>query len=790
MPAAFKRENPEVKCYNCQLLGHIARDCPQPRRPLKCSKCKAEGHTAKYCTTRSPDIALVEQNQTDNRTVYIKDVYLNNSTDAIKGLVDTGSTLTIIRRSLAERYGMDITPRKIQLRVYGNIPCVIGSGDTEAEVRIDTVSEKIKLLVVEDHMQNFDIIIGRTFINCANVSFIKTADQLIFAYDMPLPFTNEPDEALSEQRPFTPVTVHELHEIPAASVKMVEVDVNSAIVEVLMVNHGDEPVQLKKGTQVKRLHMAVQQSGPSQPYEEPITREKVKYNPHFTEHEVTQLINLLTEYRKCFAFNMFEVGCTKAITMDIVDNNVPVNSKPYRASAQERDTIDRIVREWKAAGIVRESESPYASPVLLVTKKSGEPRLVVDYRKLNSQTVRKVYPTPNMDDHLEVLTGAKMFCTLDLASGYLQVPLTEEAKAKTSFITPTEKGECERMVFGLINAPYEFSRLMEKVMQHLERDVAMWYLDDILIPARSFEEMMIRLRKVLDALSSASLTLKLEKCHFGYEEVTYLGFRLSTHGIKPGEDKAAAILKIEHPTNRHEVRRFLGLTGFFRRFVPQYAQIAKPLTELTKNSVPFEWGHSQQEAFDTLKVKLTSNPVLQLFNPNACTELHCDASQQGLSGLLLQRRNEDKLLHLVYAVSKKTTTAERNYHAGKLELMAIVWSVTRLRHLLIGMQFIIVTDCQAIVHLNTKKTVNPQVARWANLLSEYNYEIRHRPGIKMAHADALSRAPVNTSTDTEVELEELEIMITMTAEEHIITMQRSDENICSLIKIMTKSTED
>ncbi|CAI6345769.1 unnamed protein product [Macrosiphum euphorbiae] len=458
MPAAFKRENPEVKCYNCQLLGHIARDCPQPRRPLKCSKCKAEGHTAKYCTTRSPDIALVEQNQTDNRTVYIKDVYLNNSTDAIKGLVDTGSTLTIIRRSLAERYGMDITPRKIQLRVYGNIPCVIGSGDTEAEVRIDTVSEKLKLLVVEDHMQNFDIIIGRTFINCANVSFIKTADQLIFAYDMPLPFTNEPDEALSEQRPFTPVTVHELHEIPAASVKMVEVNVNSTIVEVLMVNHGDEPVQLKKGTQVKRLHMAVQQSGPSQPYEEPITREKVKYNPHFTEHEVTQLINLLTEYRKCFAFNMFEVGCTKAITMDIVDNNVPVNSKPYRASAQERDTIDRIVREWKAAGIVRESESPYASPVLLVTKKSGEPRLVVDYRKLNSQTVRKVYPTPNMDDHLEVLTGAKMFCTLDLASGYLQVPLTEEAKAKTSFITPTEKGEFERMVFGLINAPYEFSR--------------------------------------------------------------------------------------------------------------------------------------------------------------------------------------------------------------------------------------------------------------------------------------------------------------------------------------------
>jgi len=163
------------------------------------------------------------------------------------------------------------------------------------------------------------------------------------------------------------------------------------------------------------------------------------------------------------------------------------------------------------------------------------------------------------------------------------------------FLTPTEKGEFERMVFELINAPYEFSRLMKKIMQYLERNVAMWYLDDILIPAISFEEMMISLRIVFDALRPANLTLKLEKCHFGYE-VTYLGYRLSAHGIKPGNDKAAAILKLKHPTNRHEVRRSLGLTGFFRRFVPQYAQIAK---QLTKYTVPYEWGCLQQEAFDT-----------------------------------------------------------------------------------------------------------------------------------------------------------------------------------------------
>jgi len=217
---------------------------------------------------------------------------------------------------------------------------------------------------------------------------------------------------------------------------------------------------------------------------EPITAGMIKRNQSFTKDEITELVNLMNEYRLCFAFNIFELGCTNALTMDIVDNNIPVVSRPYRASAAERDIIDKIVSEWKAAGLITETKSAYASPVLLVRKKNGEPRLVVDYRKLISQTIRKIFPTPNTDDHLEALSDAKLFCTLDLASGYLQIPLTEEAKAKSSFITPSETGQFERMVFGLANAPYEFSRLMQRVMQHLQRKVAMWYLDDILITTK------------------------------------------------------------------------------------------------------------------------------------------------------------------------------------------------------------------------------------------------------------------------------------------------------------------
>jgi len=420
-----------------------------------------------------------------------------------------------------------------------------------------------------------------------------------------------------------------------------------------------------------------------------------------------------------------------------------------------------------------------------VSKKDGDARLVVDYRKLNLQTVRKVFPTPNLDEHLEQLYGAKMFTTLDLASGYLQVPLTEAAKEKTAFITSSETGQFERMVFGLINAPYEFSRLMQRVLHPLKDKVAMWYLDDILVPSISFADMMSRLKLVFEALKGAKLTLKLSKCYFGFPEVAYLGFMLSAEGVRPGEQKVVAVKEFPKPNNKHEVRRFLGLCSFFRRFIPRYAVIAQPFSDLLKDNVSFVWTASQEGAFNDLKNRLVSKPVLQMFNPKAETELHCDASSIALSGMLLQR-GADKKLHLIHAVSKKTTSAERNYHSSKQELMAVVWSMSRLRQYLIRIKLLVITDCQAIVHLNTQKTMNPQIARWATLLSEYDFDIKYRPGVKMGHIDALSQSPTSVPRDTEVELldERLKVFVTMTKEEQVISMQRTDTRLKGIMEIL------
>lgn len=212
-----------------------------------------------------------------------------------------------------------------------------------------------------------------------------------------------------------------------------------------------------------------------------------------------------------------------------------------------------------------------------------------------------MFPTPNLDEHLEQLHGAKMFTTLDLALDYLQVPLIEGAKEKTAFITPSETGQFERMVFGLINAPYEFSRLMQRVLHHLKDKVAMSYLDDILVPSTSFADMISRLKQVLEALKGAKITLKISKYYFGFPEVAYLGFMLSAEGVRPGEQKVVAVKEFPKPNNKHEVRRFLGVCSFFRRFIPRYAVIAQPISDLLKDNVVFVWTASQESAFNDLK---------------------------------------------------------------------------------------------------------------------------------------------------------------------------------------------
>ncbi|CAH2216929.1 jg27676, partial [Pararge aegeria aegeria] len=339
-----------------------------------------------------------------------------------------------------------------------------------------------------------------------------------------------------------------------------------------------------------------------------------------------------------------DLGYTNATEMTIeLEDSEPVVYRPYRMSYSERCQVRDMVQEMIESGIVRESSSPYASPVVLVKKKTGDKRLCVDYRALNRKTKKDHYPLPRIEDQLDLLAGNSLFISLDLASGYYQIPINENSRVKTAFVTPDGQFEYNRMPFGLVNAPSVFQRTMNKILADAKIKYALVYMDDILIPCKSFDEGLARLKEILDLLKRGGLTLKISKCNFFLDKIDFLGFEVSSNGIRPGSKKCEAVSNFPKPSNQHELRQFLGLSGFFRRFVKDYATISSPLTDLLKKDRDWVWNECQEKAFSHIKSLLSERPLLALYNPEAETQLHTDASKHGLAGILLQRNTSGVL---------------------------------------------------------------------------------------------------------------------------------------------------
>ena len=352
-------------------------------------------------------------------------------------------------------------------------------------------------------------------------------------------------------------------------------------------------------------------------------------------------------------------------------------------------------------------------------------------------TKRDARPLPRVDDLLDALQGYDLFTTLDLRSGYWQLSVSPDDREKTAFVTPTGSWEFLRVPFGLSGAPASFDRAMQIIMSGLNYDSCLCYFDDIIIPSKGIQEHCERLEKVLTRLRQHNLKVKASKCCFAAPKVLYLGHTVSAKGIHTDPAKIKAVFELSEPSNLEQVRSFLGLAGYYRKFIPNFATVAAPLTDLTKKGSKFVWATPQQSAFSTLKRYLCSAPVLSYPHLDKEFVLQTDASDCGLGAVLAQKDSQGNE-HVVAYASRTLNDREKHYSAMEKEALAVVFATQNFRVYLLGKPFKLITDNRALTWLHSLEPKG-RIARWIMDLQEFSFTVQHRAGKDNANADALSR---------------------------------------------------
>lgn len=446
------------------------------------------------------------------------------------------------------------------------------------------------------------------------------------------------------------------------------------------------------------------------------------------------------------------LGCT-SLAEHVIDTGdaKPINLPPYRTSPAKKRIIEEQIQQMLRDNIIEPSTSPWAAPVVIVNRPETDPRFCVDFRGLNQVTQKDSYPLPRVDESLDFLARGQFVTTLDLARGYWQVSVAEESKMKTAFISHCGLFQFRVLPFGLCNAPATFQRLMNSVLAGLIYKTCAVYLDDIVVASPTFEQHIADLEEVLKRLQAAGLTLKLKKCQFCLSELTFLGYRITPFGIKPDSDKIKAVMEFNTPSTVKHVRQFLGLTGYYRRFVQDYARIAEPLHALTRKDADFHWNDKCQESMDVLKKCVTSAPVLRFPDFKSPFFIHADACDLGLGAALMQVDEEGRDIAVAYA-SRSLHKAEKVYSTPEKECLAVIWALEHFRPYVEGLHVTIYTDHSSLRWLMSRPNPSGRLARWSLRLQDFDFTIAHKPGKHNNVPDALSRNPLPSCSDTPTDL--------------------------------------
>ncbi|XP_030594321.1 uncharacterized protein LOC115786334 [Archocentrus centrarchus] len=637
-----------------------------------------------------------------------------------------------------------------------------GSQNKVHSLRIQAVYEKLQTQTLNPQSKAIDEAVGQVKWQGPGLLSIAPGEKCYATCKVEKPTFSSQDIILVE----APVTQH----LPAGVFVQPGVlpnrDIDSNSFTVLLHNESQKPTSIQVGTVIAEMYAVdtVALPQPSNSTTDLLDPELFDFGDSPVPEEwKKRLSRKLAERRNAFSLNEWDVGLARGVEHQIrVSDPTPFRERSRRLAPADIDDVRRHIQQLLAAGILKESRSPYASPIVVVRKKNGTIRICIDYRTLNSRTIPDQYTMPRIDDALDCLTGSRWFSVLDLRSGYYQIAMAEEDKEKTAFICPLGFYQFERMPQGITGAPATFQRLMEKAVGDMHLLQVIVYLDDIIVFGKTLEEHEQRLLKVLDRLQEVGLKVSIDKCQFCQPSVKYVGHIVSESGIATDPEKVNVVKDWKEPTDLKSLKSFLGFCGYYRRFIANYSSIVRPLTELTKGyppaqkgrqaqapgtskvyfkaSEPFgeRWDQSCRDAFRKIIDCLINAPVLAFADPSKPYILHVDASMSGLGAVLYQEHPEG--LRPVAFASRKLSHSELRYPVHQLEFLALKWAVVDKFHdYLYGAKFTVRTDNNPLTYVLSSARLNATGHRWLAALATYDFSIQYRPGRQNTDADLLSR---------------------------------------------------
>ncbi|KAL0559074.1 hypothetical protein IC582_003663 [Cucumis melo] len=692
-----------------------------------CFKCRQEGHTADRCPLRLTGIA---QNQGAGAPHQGR-VFATNKTEAEKAgtvvtgtlpvlghyalvLFDSGSSHSFISSAFVSHARLEVEPLHHVLSVSTpSGECMLSKEKVKA-CQIEIAGHVIEVTLIVLDMLDFDVILGMDWLAANHASIDCSRKEVTFNPPSMASFKFKGGGSKSLPQVISAIRVSKLLSqgtwgILASVVDTREVDVSLS--------------------------------------SEPVVRD---YPDVFLE----ELPGLPPHREVEFA-------------IELEPGTVPISRAPYRMAPAELKELKVQLQELLDNGFIRPSVSPWGAPVLFVKKKDGSMRLCIDYRELNKVTVKNRYPLPRIDDLFDQLQGATVFFKIDLRSGYHQLRIKDEDVPKTAFRSRYGHYEFIVMSFGLTNAPAVFMDLMNRVFKEFLDTFVIVFIDDILIYSKTEAEHEEHLRMVLQTLRDNKLYAKFSKCEFWLKQVSFLGHVVSKAGVSVDPAKIEAVTGWTRPSTVSEVRSFLGLAGYYRRFVENFSRIATPLTQLTRKGTPFVWSKACEDSFQNLKQKLVTAPVLTVPDGSGSFVIYSDASKKGLGCVLMQQGK------MVAYASRQLKSHEQNYPTHDLELAAVVFALKIWRHYLYGEKIQIFTDHKSLKYFFTQKELNMRQRRWLELVKDYDCEILYHPGKANVVPDALSRkvshsaALITRQAPLHRDLERAEIAVSVGA----VTMQ-------------------